>query len=108
IAQRYASASNALGRFVFAPHTYPANNASGNINPMGLGSAAANPIGWPGLWPTNHVYADFDPTMDPTSGVDLACAITSDDDPGASGALGCADYECDASSLHLRDRASQI
>jgi hypothetical protein len=106
--QHYATASNALGRFVFAPNTYPANNASGNINPTGAGSAAANPMGWPGIWPTNHVYADFDPTMDPTSGIDLACAITSDDDPGASGALGCADYECDASSLHLRDRASQI
>ena len=106
--QHFATGSNALARFVFAPNTYPIGNASGNINPTGAGTPAQNPIGWPGIWPTNHVFADFDPTIAPTGEIALACAISSDDDPGASGALGCADYECDATTLHLTDRASQI
>ena len=106
--QHFSVGSNALNRFVFAPNTYPIGNASGNINPTGAGTPAQNPIGWPGMWPTNHVFARFDPAMDPTGAIDLACAISSDDDPGASGALGCADYECDATTLHLRDRAGQI
>ena len=104
----FAAGSNALGRFVFAAGTYPVNNPSGNINPTGAGTGVLNPIGWPGMWPTNHVFASFDPAMDPTGDIALACAISSDDDPGASGALGCADYECDATTLHLRDRATQI
>jgi hypothetical protein len=106
--QHFATGSNALARFVFAPNTYPVGNPSGNINPTGTGMPAQNPIGWPGIWPTNHVFADFDPTIAPTGDIALACAISSDDDPGASGALGCADYECDATTLHLSNRASQI
>ena len=106
--QHFASGSNAVGRFVFAAGTFPTNNPSGAINPTGAGTAAENPLGWPGVWPTNHVFASFDPTIAPSGDIALACAITSDDDPGASGALGCADYECDATTLHLTDRASQI
>lgn len=91
LVQHYAAGSHGLGRFVF---------------PAG----ATNPLGWPGLWPTAHVYASFDPAIDPTSDVALACAITSDDDP--DGALGatviCGDYECDATTLHLRDRTAQL
>ncbi|HEY4223754.1 MAG TPA: hypothetical protein VGO62_20495, partial [Myxococcota bacterium] len=106
--QMYASESHALGRFVFAPGTFPQNNLRrGDVNPDGAGDAADNPLGWPGLWPTVHVFASFDPTIAPTSDVALECAVTSDDDPGASGALGCADYECDAHTLHLVDRATQ-
>ena len=106
--QHFAAGSNALGRFVFAPGTFPINNPSGAINPTGAGTGAANPLGWPGIWPTNHVFASFDPAIAPTGEIALACAITSDDDPGATGALGCADYECDATTLHLTARASQI
>ncbi|HEX4405160.1 MAG TPA: hypothetical protein VH560_10060, partial [Polyangia bacterium] len=107
--QHFAAGSNALGRFVFPAGTYPkANVRGGNSNPTGAGAATNNPLGWPGLWPTTHAFVSFDPTVNPTSGVDLACAITSDDDPGASGALGCADYECDYSSLHLAARATQV
>jgi hypothetical protein len=107
--QRYAAGSNALGRFVFPAGTYPASNArGGNSNPSGKGDPAQNPLGWPGLWPTLHVFRSFDPIVAPTGAVDLGCAVTSDDDPGATGALGCADYECDASTLHLVDRATQI
>jgi hypothetical protein len=107
--QHFAAGSNALGRFVFPAATFPTNNArGGDTNPTGVGSAAENPLGWPGIWPTTHVFQSFDPTVNPTGAIDLACAITSDDDPGASGALGCADYECDATTLHLASRASQI
>ena len=106
--QHFASGSHALGRFVFPAGTFPVNNPSGTTNPTGAGSGAENPIGWPGIWPTNHVFTSFDPTINPTGDIALGCAISSDDDPGASGALGCADYECDATTLHLANRAAQI
>jgi hypothetical protein len=106
---RLAVGSNALGKWVFAAGTYPANNPIGNTNPSGLGSASANPLGWPGMWPTVHVFASFDPAIAPTSKVDLACSISSDDSPQGQGAPElCGDYECEATSLHLRDRAAQI
>jgi hypothetical protein len=95
--QHFAAGANTLGRFVFAAGTFPA------------GDGSDNPLGWPGIWPTAHVFASFDPASDPTSQLVLGCSITSDDDPLGSGStLVCPDYECDASSLHLRDRASQI
>jgi len=108
--QHYATGSNALGRFVFAPGTFPVNNPSGDTNPTGAGTGAENPLGWPGIWPTAHVFASFDPAIDPTGDIALGCAISSDDDP--DGMIGylitSADYECDATTLHLRDRATQI
>ncbi|HEY4238538.1 MAG TPA: hypothetical protein VGM88_01940 [Kofleriaceae bacterium] len=107
--QHFAAGSNALGSFVFAPGTYPAHNPAGNANPDGIGDPATNPLGWPGIWPTNHVFASFDPAIDATTSLALSCSISSDDNPsGAGGALLCADYECDATSLHLPDRAAQI
>ena len=54
------------------------------------------------------MFASFDPAIAPTSAVDLVCSISSDDDPGDLGTLDCADYECDASTLHLVDRSAQI
>jgi hypothetical protein len=107
--QHFAAASNALGRFVFPAGTYPVDNPrSGNTNPEGKGVLANNPLGWPGLWPTTHVFRSFDPSIDPTSAIDLGCTVSSDDDPGATGALACADYECDYGTLHLRDRNAQV
>ncbi len=107
--QHFAAGSNALDRFVFPAGTFPSNNErSGDTNPSGAGTAAENPLGWPGIWPTTHVFRSFDPTVKPTSAIALACAISSDDDPGGMGALGCADYECDATSLHLAARSTQI
>ena len=107
--QHFAAGSNALGRFVFPAGTYPTNNPrGGNLNALGKGDPTQNPLGWPGLWPTTHAFQSFDPTIAPSGAVDLDCAITSDDDPGATGALGCADYECDATTLHLSARATQI
>ena len=111
--QHFAGASNALGAWVFPAGTYPTNNrtgnASGNRNPTGAGIPANNKFGWPGMWPTVHIFQSFDPAIDPTSKVDLLCAISSDDSPQGVGTRElCGDYECDASSLHLRDRAAQI
>jgi len=92
LVQKFAFAAHTHGRFVFD-----------------AGSAADNPLGWPGIWPTAHVFASFDPAIDPTHEMRLACAITSDDNPGSMGlSVTSADYECDATSLHLRDRAAQI
>jgi hypothetical protein len=107
--QHFASGSHALGRFVFPAGTYPINNQTGgNVNPVGAGVGSENPLGWPGIWPTAHAFRSFDPTVNPTSEIALQCSISSDDDPGASGGLGCADYECDATTLHLADRAAQV
>ncbi len=107
--QHYAAGSNALGRFVFPAGTFPTGNATGDVNPTGVGTGADNPLGWPGIWPTAHVFRSFDPVIDPTNAVALQCAITSDDNPlGVGEPETCADYECSATTLHLRDRASQI
>ncbi|HEY1954528.1 MAG TPA: hypothetical protein VGH28_02935 [Polyangiaceae bacterium] len=113
--QHFGESSNALAKFVFPAGTFPVNpnmllgvRGSGDANPLGKGTGAENPLGWPGIWPTVHVFRKFDPTIDPTGTGDLYCAISSDDDPGTTGALVSSDYECDATTLHLRDRTSQI
>ena len=109
LVQHFAAGSNAAGKWVFPAGTYPANNAAGNANPAGTGAAAQNPIGWPGIWPTTHVFKSFDPAIAPTSAVDLECSIASDDSPDEVGVLSiCGDYECDATTLHLPARATQI
>ena len=89
--ERDARASNAWGRFVVAPGAWR--------------GASANPLGYPGLWPTTHVFAGFDPRIAPTSDVDLDCAIPSDE---GSGDDTVGDYECDPTTLHLPDRAAQV
>ena len=87
----------------FAEHAGEASNAAGTW------TFATQPLAWPGLWPTTHDFAQFDPTMDPTSAADLSCVIASDDTPSDVGeTLIVGDYECDATTLHLRDRATQI
>jgi hypothetical protein len=113
--QHFAEESDALGPFVFPPGTFPTNpslllgvRGPGDANPKGVGTGAENPLGWPGIWPTVHVFVSFDPTIDPSGDGKLYCAISSDDDPGTTGAVVSSDYECDATSLHLRDRAAQI
>jgi hypothetical protein len=77
-------------------------------------SAAAtpgNPLGWPGFWPTLQPFTQWDPHIhasgDNADSSGVLCSISSDDDPGAGGALDCNEYECDYSSLHLPDRTSQ-
>ncbi len=107
--QHFAEASHAAGRYVFPPGTYPTDNPrNGNRNSLGKGKPADNPLGWPGIWPTVHVFRSFDPAIHATGAADLGCTISSDDDPGASGSLLSADYECDATTLHLPDRDKQV
>jgi hypothetical protein len=66
-----------------------------------------NPLGWPGFWPTVQPFTSWSPAIKATSAA-TGCTISSDDDPGASGALQCDDYECDYTTLHLADRAAQV
>ena len=88
--QGLAGESNATARFVSATAT------------------PTNPLGWPGIWPTLEPFESFDPTRPTTSTVSQPCSITTHDDPGATGSLMSDDYECDATSLHLPERASQV
>jgi len=107
--QHFAVGTNASSTFVFPAGTFPVNGTtSGDLNPTGAGTAGENPLGWPGIWPTVHVFRSFDPTIDPSSDVALACSITSDDNAGKKKAAAAPDYECDATSLHLVDRAAQV
>jgi hypothetical protein len=69
--------------------------------------SVANPLGWPGFWPTLQPFTSWNPAIAPTHAA-TGCTISSDDDPGASGALQCDDYECDSTTLHLPDRAAQV
>jgi len=87
----------------FAQHAGEASNAAGTW------TFTAQPLAWPGLWPTTHEVAAFDPAIDPTSTADLSCSIASDDTPSDLGdTIIVGDYECDATTLHLRDRAAQL
>jgi hypothetical protein len=107
--QRFGIGSHADGLYVFPPGTFPTNNPGGATNPKGVGQGSDNPLGWPGIWPTNHVFASFDPAVRATTSLEIKCSISSDDNPvGIGGALLCADYECDATTLHLANRAAQI
>lgn len=88
--QGLGAASRATSRFVHA------------------GGDARNPLGWPGIWPAMEPFVSFDPAIAATHEVALTCSITSDDDPGLTGALLSDDYECDATTLRLRDRDAQV
>jgi hypothetical protein len=88
--QHLATESNATARYVSAAAT------------------PTNPLGWPGIWPTLEPFESFDPTIATTSSVAEQCSITSDDDPGSTGALISDDYECDATTLHLPSRSTQV
>ncbi|MBK7857514.1 MAG: hypothetical protein IPJ65_02590 [Archangiaceae bacterium] len=104
----YGELSGALGRYVFEPGTWPVGNVAGNVNPSGQGAPERNPLGWPGLWPTLHAFDSADPAVDPVGTAALWCSISADDTTGGTSPAGCADYECDATSLHLKDRAAQV
>ena len=117
LVEHYAKGSNAFGAWVFTGGTYPTTlsmvlgspRASGNPNLHGTGTGAQNPLGWPGIWPTVHVFESFDPTIAAVSDIKLLCVISADDNPKAGGGkLVSADYECDYTTLHLPNRAAQI
>jgi hypothetical protein len=86
--QQLASESNATSRFVSSTAT------------------PDNPLGWPGLWLAMQPFTSWNPSIHPTN--EAGCSISSDDDPGAGGALVCDNYECDYTTLHLPDRAGQV
>jgi hypothetical protein len=71
-----------------------------------------NPLGWPGFWPTLQPFTQWDPHINASNAdaddAGVLCTISSDDDPGASGALDCNEYECNYSSLNLPNRTAQI
>ncbi len=107
--QHFAAGSSALGKWVFPAGTYPLHNPVGNTNPTGTGKPENNPLGWPGIWPTVHLFQSFDPKIAPTAAVAQLCSISSDDSPAGLGTRElCGDYECDASALHLVDRSAQV
>jgi hypothetical protein len=82
-----------------------ARSASTEVTP-------GNPLGWPGFWPTLQPFTQWDPhiaaSSDNANADGVLCTISSDDDPGAGGALDCNEYECDYASLHLPDRSTQV
>ena len=117
LVEHFAKGSNAFGAWAFTAGTYPVNpsmllgspRASGNPNIHGAGTGAQNPLGWPGIWPTVHVFESFDPTIAAVSDIKLLCVISADDNPKAGGGkLVSADYECDYTTLHLPNRTTQI
>jgi len=77
-----------------------ARDVSAEITPQ-------NPLGWPGFWPTLQPFTQWNPAI-AASNASTGCTISSDDDPGATGALLCDDYECDYSTLHLPNRNAQV
>jgi hypothetical protein len=82
-----------------------ARSASAEVTPN-------NPLGWPGFWPTLQPFTQWDPHIAATNAnandAGVLCTISSDDDPGASGALDCDEYECDYTMLHLPNRSGQV
>jgi len=95
LVQSFGAASNGTSRFIHTALTVPPNNV-------------ANPLGWPGIWPVMMPFSSFDPHIAPTNSVAESCSITSDDDPGATGAIGSNDYECDYTGLNLPNRSAQV
>jgi len=93
-------------------HLGGASNATADVGrPLGpLVSSAVtpdNPLGWAGLWPTLQPFTSWNPAIK-ASNASTGCTISSDDDPGATGAVACNDYECDYTTLNLPDRAGQV
>ena len=93
--QGFGSQSNGTSHYIHAATSWTATGPAGN-----------NPLGWPGIWPIMLPFTSFDPHIAPTN-ANGACSITSDDDPGATGAIASDNYECDYTGLHLPDRSAQ-
>ena len=101
--QTLGMASNGISRFVHSETTAPTL-----ANGTKQWADGTNPLGWPGIWPTLQPFTSFDPAIHATSSVAEQCSISSDDDPGAIGAVNCNDYECDYSQLNLPNRDAQV
>jgi hypothetical protein len=70
IVQHYAAGSNARGKWVFAPGTYPSNNPAGNINPNGVGNPDE-----PTTISTYYAQNHFPPvTISPALSISCGCS----------------------------------
>ena len=92
--QTFGAASNGTSRFIH------------NATTVAPSTTPNNPLGWPGIWPIMLPFTSFDPHIQPTD-ANGYCSITSDDDPGVSGAIVSDNYECDYNGLHLPNRSGQ-
>jgi hypothetical protein len=101
--QALGTASNGASRFVHSETAAP--TLPNGSKQWGDGT---NPLGWPGIWPTLQPFTSWDPTIHATSSVAEQCSISSDDDPGAGGAVHSNDYECDYTHLNLPNRDAQV
>jgi hypothetical protein len=73
-----------------------------------LPGGTSSPLGWPGFWPVTQPFRSFDPAITATDHIDWLCSITSDDTPGTTARVLNEDYECDYTTLHLKNRSAQI
>ncbi len=71
-----------------------------------LAASAADPLGWPGLWPVLQPFSSWNPAIAPTN--EAGCSLSSDDNPGKNGALLSDNYECDYTTLNLPNRDAQV
>ena len=103
-------AATRSGRFVFPAGTFPANNASGDANPDGRRHRRREPARLArasGRRCTSSRASTRPSTAERGHQARLRHHLRRRSRRHA-GALGCADYECDATTLHLADRAPQI
>ena len=109
-------ASHALGLFVFPAGHVPAeprasarHPRSGDANPTGAGTGAENPLGWPGHLADRARLRELRSRRSIRRATERSTARSARTTiPARPAPLVCADYECDATTLHLRDRAAQI
>lgn len=99
--QYFAKASRASGAKVgkdFVVDPPPANDPD-------------NAYGWPGFWPVYAEFSSFDPTIKPSVGADKQCSLAGAiDEPTPPGTtmIYVGDYECDATTLNLPQRETQV
>ncbi len=67
--QRTRSARSCFRRARFRDNRTSRQSRADRATPTrsAKGQASENPLGWPGIWPTVHVFRSFDPTIAPTS-----------------------------------------
>ena len=102
LVQHFAAASNAPASFVFPPARSPRTTRSA------IATRTASARGGEPARLARHLadrarVRELRPDDRTEQRRRLLCSISSDDDPGALGQLDCADYECDATTLHLVD-----
>ncbi len=74
-------------------------------------SDPTNYYGWGGFWPVIAEFRSFDPTIKPSVGANQQCSLAGAvDEPLPPGTVltFVGDYECDARTLNLPDRDTQV